>query len=59
VLDWYENLVPEEVPPQWMWIFPEELDVWFDNVERERKNRYGGKSGDDGMMQNEYAKGRG
>lgn len=58
-----ENLMTEERPPSWMWPFEDELDVWFANVEEERKNKYGGDDSDtdnnEPLMQNELAKGRG
>lgn len=34
------------MPPAWMWPFEEELEAWFEEVERKREARYGG--GDDG-----------
>lgn len=62
VLTWQENLTNEEMPPQWMWPFDEELEVWFEEVDRQRKNRFGSSDDDDepmgAMMQNEYAKDR-
>lgn len=61
VLHWQENLVEEEMPPAWMWPFEEELDSWFEEVEKSRKAKYGGGSSDDDggvMMENELAKGK-
>ena len=61
VLDWYENLLTEEVPPQWMWTVEHELELWFERVERDREAKYGGGgSGSDDddmgqMMRNELA----
>lgn len=42
VCDWQENLVADEMPPQWMWPFDEELSHWFEEVDRKRKKKYGG-----------------
>lgn len=53
------------MPPQYMWPFEEELELWFERVDREREARYGGGSSsydDDetgSMMGNELARGRG
>ena len=59
ILDWYENLSKDEIPPEWMWTLDHELDLWFENVEAEREKKYGGNSGEDdlpgGMMRNELA----
>lgn len=62
ILDWQDNLVSEEIPPQWMWPFEEELQIWFQQVE-EKRNERNGRSGDNGdtnvpMMSNDMAKGR-
>lgn len=59
VLSWQENLMSEEVPPPWMWPFEDELELWFEEVDRKRKERFGGDSEPEGeMMENEYARGR-
>lgn len=57
ILDWHENLLKEEVPPQWMWPLDHELDDWFKQIDKLRKEKYGNtESGESGeMMQNEYA----
>lgn len=48
-----------------MWHLDHELDDWFKEVERKRKDKYGGNknSDDEGdlpgpMMENEYSRGR-
>lgn len=41
VLQWRENLVSEEMPPEWMWIFDNELEIHFQEVDRARKAKYG------------------
>lgn len=63
VCDWMENLSSEERPPAWMWPFEEELEIWFDEVDKERKERYESHSQPNdessGWVSNELAKGRG
>lgn len=64
VLDWAENLEADEMPPEWMWPWEEELDSWFETVKQKREERFSGgstSSDDSGgpMLQNEYARGRG
>lgn len=62
VCDWQENLQQDEMPPEWMWPFSDELDEWFEEVDRRRKEKYGSRddSGDTEtpMMRNELAEGR-
>lgn len=59
VLDWHENLMKEEIPPEWMWPVDHELEMWFEEVERKREAKFGNGAGDDddpsGMMHNELA----
>jgi hypothetical protein len=59
ICDWQENYAQDEMPPVWMWPFEDELEIWFEEVENKRKERFGtpGSSGDeDGgdMMANEH-----
>lgn len=60
ICQWQENLVSEEMPPSWMWHLDEELEIWFENVEEKRKERYGGDSSDSSpeLTRNELVKGR-
>jgi len=61
VLDWHENLREKEIPPEWMWTFDEEINDWFEEVKAEREREFSSPTegeGDEGMLQNEYAKGR-
>jgi hypothetical protein len=61
VLNWQENLPGDEMPPQWMWAFDDELELWFEDVEAKREAKYGGgSSGDEQapMMGNELSAGR-
>ncbi len=30
------------MPPAWMWPYEDELEIWFENVEEQRKEKYGG-----------------
>lgn len=41
VLRWFDDLEPDEVPPEWMWPFPKELELWFDEVKELRREKYG------------------
>lgn len=62
ILDWHENLTEEEVPPEWMWPFEDDLKEWFDEVKAARNDRYGGSSSSDEtveMMSNEFSRSRG
>lgn len=63
ILDWQENLTSDEMPPRWMWAFGDELEIWFEDVDTQRKERFGSASagGDEEtpMMRNELARGRG
>ena len=58
ILAWQENLPRDEMPPEWMWSVDHELEIWFERVEAEREEKYGG-TGDDRtevpMMTNELA----
>lgn len=47
-----------------MWPFEDELEIWFQKVEEDRKNKYGSDdssedSDNEPLMQNELARGRG
>lgn len=62
ILKTSEALMEEEMPPDWMWAFPEELETHFERIKRERDKRFGGGGNSkddplpDGWVQNEYAK---
>jgi hypothetical protein len=61
VISWQENLLEGEMPPDWMWPYQDELEVWFEEVDRKRKekNNPGGEDAEgDSMMQNEFSRGR-
>lgn len=52
----------DEMPPEWMWPLTDELDEWFEEVDRKRRAKYG-EDGDsveepDDMAQNDLARGR-
>ncbi len=57
---WQENLSEEEMPPQWMWHLEWELEDWFAEVDRKRKEKFGGdEAADDAnMMGNDLARER-
>lgn len=38
VLGWQEHLTKEEMPPEWMWPFSDEVGEWMDNVWYARRN---------------------
>lgn len=52
------------MPPEWMWSVDEELETWFEQVEEDRRekwgNRGGGRERDERppLMQNALTKGR-
>ena len=51
------SLPKDEQPPEWMWSLDQQLEEWFDEVERSRAEKYGGNSGDSTppLDQNVYA----
>jgi hypothetical protein len=54
ILHWQENLVRDEMPPEWMWCIDHELEIWFERIEAERDERYGREERERvPMMQNE------
>lgn len=58
IMSWMENLQRDEIPPEWMWPFDDELEIWFENVDREREARYSGGDKEDPdkpMMGNELS----
>lgn len=64
ILDWHENLVTDEIPPEWMWPFDDPLNEWFDDIKRDRAMANSGTQTVDDrtevpMMSNELAEGRG
>lgn len=50
------------MPPEWMWHLTDELEEWFAEVERRRRDRYGLDKDEDRdapeMLANELARGR-
>jgi hypothetical protein len=63
LLSWQENLMSEDMPPEWMWPLPDELEDWFVDVKKRQDERYG--TGDKepaedapGMAQNELTRGK-
>jgi hypothetical protein len=38
VCTWQENYLPDEMPPQWMWPYPDQLNAHFDMVHQARKD---------------------
>lgn len=37
----------DEMPPRWMWHLDEELEVWFEEIDEKRKQKYSTNSSDD------------
>ncbi len=61
VIGWQENLLPEDMPPEWMWPLNEALNEWFDTVKKRHEEKYGTKTDDDDdgdMAQNELTRGK-
>lgn len=60
ILGWQENLLTEDMPPEWMWPLTEELDDWFKDVKARHDERYGGsrdeKDDAPDMAQNELTR---
>jgi len=56
VISWQRNLSKKEMPPRWMWPFPDELEIWFEEVEMIRDKESGGSSDDESMDSNVLAK---
>lgn len=60
IIHWQENLTQDEMPPEWMWSVDHELQIWFERVQDDRDERYGGPRRADRdevpMMSNELAK---
>ena len=47
ILNWNENLPEKEVPPRYLWPFPDEIDAWFGEVKIARdqeRNSTGGET---------------
>lgn len=42
-----ENLSGKEMPPQWMWPLPWEMERHMDQIAADRKEKYGGSDDDD------------
>lgn len=60
ILDWYENFPEDDIPPEWMWPFEEELDKWFKELKAEKAA--GSETSDDRtkvpLMDNELTAGK-
>lgn len=58
VIRWEQTLDKGEMPPEWMWPFPDDLNLWFEDVQAARDERASPNSdaGDDGdMVENDLA----
>ncbi len=38
ILNWYENVSEDEMPPQWMWPFEEKLEEHFATIKANRES---------------------
>lgn len=67
IINWYENLPEEEVPPEYLWEDPKGLEMWWKTVEAKREDGQGlstsGRKDDDddspdapGMAENDIAR---
>lgn len=45
----YEELPTEERPPRHIWLHAESMQAWWEQVEREREEKYGTGGGDSHM----------
>lgn len=48
IIGWQHNLSKDEMPPRWMWPFPDELEIWFEEVEANRDQKFGGGDANNG-----------
>jgi hypothetical protein len=56
-MQWEENLLEDDMPPEWMWGMPDDLEEWFDEVSaRYREGRT--RDDDESMVENELARDR-
>lgn len=60
ILHWQENLLEEDMPPEWMWPLADELNEWFEEVLDRRASGGRREEYEDApdMMVNELARGR-
>jgi hypothetical protein len=63
ILSWQDNLLSEDMPPEWMWPLSDELEGWFEDVKKRQEERYGSHGREPvedapGMAQNELTKGK-
>lgn len=58
ILDWYENMISTDIPPEWMWSFDEPLNEWFDDLKAANSSTTPEHT-EVPMMENELAAGRG
>lgn len=54
-------MMEDDIPPEWMWPFDEEISKWFDELKEEKANSSGRTEQltEVPMMENELAAGRG
>lgn len=55
ILSWHENYMSKEIPPPWMWPFPDELEIWFEEVRLSQDNPSDDTDEESSSVGNEYA----
>lgn len=56
ILNWFENLPKEEVPPAYLWADPQGLDEWWLRLESKREARSNGHQIKDDWESNDLAR---
>lgn len=62
ILGWFEHLTEDDLPPEWMWHLPHELERHFEMIKERHSSGTSSSDRDEGdvtMIRNEYARGRG
>lgn len=57
-MQWEENLLADDMPPEWMWALPEDLAEWFDEVEQRYRSGRTRDEDEGEMVDNELARNR-
>jgi len=57
-MQWEENLLAEDMPPEWMWGLGDDLEEWFDEVAERYKSGRARDDDDGDMTENEMARDR-
>jgi len=57
-MQWEENLLGDDIPPEWMWGLPDDLSEWFDEVEERYRSGRATRDDSEDMVDNELARDR-